>query len=201
MFISLSPPRPPQVLVKAGSEKEREYAAKIIPVRTNGNLLLCTLLLGNTVVNNSLSVLLADLTTGAVGIASSVFLVLVFGELIPQAAASRYGLFLGAHLVWLLRIFRAILLPVAWPISWILNRVMGREIGRIMNRQEFIKLVELHSEEQHRTRSTITPEDHTLVVGVLRYSQRTVGEVMTGYEKCYKLNVVRHWGGEGPRFV
>jgi Mg2+/Co2+ transporter CorB len=77
-----------QVLKEAGSENDQKYATKIIPVRSNGNLLICTLLLGNTIVNNSLSVLLADLTTGAVGIVSSVFLVLIFGELIPQAMDS-----------------------------------------------------------------------------------------------------------------
>lgn len=39
----------PQILEQGGDSKEREYAKSIIPVRERGNLLLCTLLLGNTV--------------------------------------------------------------------------------------------------------------------------------------------------------
>ena len=63
-----------KVLESAGDPKEREYAKRILPLRKHGNLLLCTLLLGNTLVNNALSILLADLTTGFVGLVISVFL-------------------------------------------------------------------------------------------------------------------------------
>ena len=40
-----------QILEEAGEPDERRYAAAIMPVRKRGNLLLCTLLLGNTLVN------------------------------------------------------------------------------------------------------------------------------------------------------
>ena len=40
-----------EILAEGGDEQEREYAKKIIPIRSKGNLLLCTLLLGNTIVN------------------------------------------------------------------------------------------------------------------------------------------------------
>ena len=49
-------------------------------VRKQGNLLLCTLLLGNTVINSAISILMADLTTGTIGLLSSTFLILIFGE-------------------------------------------------------------------------------------------------------------------------
>ena len=40
-----------EILAEGGDEQEREYAKKIIPIRSKGNLLLCTVLLGNTMVN------------------------------------------------------------------------------------------------------------------------------------------------------
>jgi metal transporter CNNM len=63
-----------KVIESAGDPKEREYAKQILPLRRRGNLLLCTLLLGNTLVNNAVSILLADLTSGIVGLIASVFL-------------------------------------------------------------------------------------------------------------------------------
>ena len=36
------------ILAQAGEPDERKYAKAILPVRSKGNLLLCTLLLGNT---------------------------------------------------------------------------------------------------------------------------------------------------------
>lgn len=65
------------VIVTAGALTPAVPAA----VRRQGNLLLCTLLLGNTVINSAISILLADLTTGAIGLVVATFSILIFGEL------------------------------------------------------------------------------------------------------------------------
>lgn len=57
---------------------------KIQPVRADGNLLLCTLLLGNVAVNALLSIVMAQLTSGLVGFALATVIITIFGEIIPQ---------------------------------------------------------------------------------------------------------------------
>lgn len=60
------------------------FSQKIQPVRADGNLLLCTLLLGNVAVNALLSIVMAELTSGLVGFALATVIITIFGEIIPQ---------------------------------------------------------------------------------------------------------------------
>ena len=72
------------VLAESGEEKEKRRAKKILPVRKNGNLLLCTLLLGNVLVNSALSIFMSEMTGGILGLITSTFFIVIFGEIIPQ---------------------------------------------------------------------------------------------------------------------
>jgi metal transporter CNNM len=60
-----------KIISTTGTDNEKEYAKKIMPVRRLGNYLLCSLLLGNVLVNSSLTILLDDLTSGLVAIIGS----------------------------------------------------------------------------------------------------------------------------------
>lgn len=73
-----------QILRNTGDERERKYAAKIQPVRDHGNFLLCSILLGNVLVNSTFTILLDGLTSGLIAVISSTLLIVVFGEITPQ---------------------------------------------------------------------------------------------------------------------
>lgn len=68
---------------------------KIQPVRADGNLLLCTLLLGNVAVNALLSIVMAQLTSGLVGFALATVIITIFGEIIPQVGNAMIALCLS----------------------------------------------------------------------------------------------------------
>jgi hypothetical protein len=77
-------------IVMAGDDLEAaKYAKKIYPVRKDSILLLCTLLLGNAAVNSLFS---AEIFDGLVGYLLSTGLIVVFGEIIPQAYARKVKL-------------------------------------------------------------------------------------------------------------
>lgn len=73
-----------KIYENTGTENEKRYAKAITPVRNHGNYLLCTLLLGNVLVNSSLTILLDDLTSGLVAVIGSTVGIVIFGEIIPQ---------------------------------------------------------------------------------------------------------------------
>lgn len=85
------------ILKVSGTASEKKAAAAIEPIRKNGHLLLVTLLLVNTVVNETLPILFDALEFhGLASVLLSTALIVVFGEILPQAVCSRYGLQIGA---------------------------------------------------------------------------------------------------------
>lgn len=73
-----------KILKNTGTGKERRYAAKIQPVRDHGNFLLCSILLGNVLVNSTFTILLDSLSSGLIAVVSSTILIVLFGEITPQ---------------------------------------------------------------------------------------------------------------------
>lgn len=64
-------------------EKLAKLAKTILPLRTRGNLLLSTILLGNIAVNSALAILMAGFTSGIVGLLVSTFIIVIVGEIVP----------------------------------------------------------------------------------------------------------------------
>ena len=130
-----------KIVVSCGGIWEKRFARVIHPIRKHGNYLLCTLLLGNVLVNSAFTILLDDLTSGAIAIAASTITIVIFGEIIPQAICNRYGLFVGAVTLPLTVTFMVLTFPLSFPISKILDCILGEELGTNYKREELLELV------------------------------------------------------------
>ena len=109
------------------------YAKKIQPLRAQGNLLLCTLLLGNVAVNVVIPLAMASIpgSSGVIGgILSTIFIVIV-GEIVPQAMCSREALYYGSQSVSLVWIILYALFIITYPIAKTLDYVLGDEVGTV----------------------------------------------------------------------
>ncbi|KAG2230416.1 hypothetical protein INT48_007258, partial [Thamnidium elegans] len=85
------------ILEIAGTPQQKYYASRIIPIRKNGHILLTTLLLTNTVLNETLPILFDGIfSTGFISVIVSTALLVMFSEIIPQAIFSKHGLAIGA---------------------------------------------------------------------------------------------------------
>eukprot|EP01119_Soliformovum_irregulare_P008065 TRINITY_DN2087_c0_g1_i3.p1 TRINITY_DN2087_c0_g1~~TRINITY_DN2087_c0_g1_i3.p1 ORF type:complete len:384 (+),score=101.88 TRINITY_DN2087_c0_g1_i3:378-1529(+) len=173
-----------EIVRKAGTEKERKYAEKIIPVIERHHLLLVSLLLSNAVAMEALPLFIDRISTPAVAIILSVTAVLVFGEIIPQAVVLRYGLAVGAKLAWLCKLLMVVLWIVAWPISKILDWILGNH-HKVFERNELIEFVDLHSEAHS---GPLTTEETQVLKGVLGLQDKTVEQCMTPIEEVYMID-------------
>lgn len=125
-------------------EQNAIYAKRILPLRKKGNLLLCTILLGNVAVNSILSIIMADLTSGLAGMLITTAIVLVFGEVLPQAACSRYALLIGAHTMWILQLMVWLTIPITFPLSAIFDKVIGEEVSSNYNKNKMKQLFKIY---------------------------------------------------------
>ena len=100
---------------------------------------MCSILLGNVMVNSLLSILMADIAGGIIALISSTALIVIFGEIVPQAICSRHGVKAGAYLSWLLWMTIVVTFIFAYPISAILDKVLGEEAGMIMTKGKMKK--------------------------------------------------------------
>lgn len=158
-----------KILCNTGEEKEREYARVIQPVRNHGNFLLCSILLGNVLVNSTFTIILDGLTSGLVAVVMSTIAIVLFGEITPQvllvlinsnkkkslinfiyfcnvkAICSRHGLAVGAKTIWITKGIMLITSPLSWPVSKVLDLILGEEIGNVYNRERLKELVRVSS--------------------------------------------------------
>jgi hypothetical protein len=173
-----------EIVMAGDDEKYADMARKIYPVRDRGNLLLCTLLLGNVAVNALLSILLADKAGGIIGFLASTFLIVIFGEIIPQAACSRYALEIGSRVVPLVRVIIFFFYPISFPMAWALDKALGQELATTYSNAEMLKLLQIHVQEEK-----IDPDTAKSMTGALKYRDMAVRDVMTPLENTYMLSM------------
>lgn len=162
--------------LKRKAELKDKQAKKVLRVRSRGNLLLTTLLLGNVAVNAVLAIFLGSIASGVVAGFLATGLIFMFGEIIPQAVISRHALAFGAKTAWIVRILIILFYPVAAPIAWSLDKLLGEEMPSVYSRHELMKVIEEHEGSHH---SDIDKDEERIVKGALTYSDKTAADVMT----------------------
>ncbi|GAA5958047.1 hypothetical protein JCM8115_001112 [Rhodotorula mucilaginosa] len=126
-----------QVLSKTGNEKQRKAAQKVLPLRSNGHLLLITLLIANMLFNETLPVIAESVMGGGIqAVVASTVLVIIFAEIIPQTVCSRFGLQIGAAMVPFVRVIIYVFFVVAWPVAKLLEFLLGAHEGIVYRRAE-----------------------------------------------------------------
>ncbi|KAJ4705943.1 DUF21 domain-containing protein [Melia azedarach] len=177
-----------EVLMKAGQPQDRKNAAKILPIVKNQHLLLCTLLIGNALAMEALPIFLDALLPAWGAILISVTLILAFGEIIPQAVCSRYGLSVGAKLSVLVRLIVIVLFPVAYPISKLLDWLLGKRHSALLRRAELKTLVDMHGNEAGKG-GELTHDETTIITGALDMTQKTVKDAMTPISRIFAVDI------------
>lgn len=165
--------------------KQKKKNAKVVQyLKRNPRKLLTTILIGNNVVNIGASALATALAINAfgsigTGIATGVMtlLILIFGEIIPKAFATKYAEAYSLKFAWLIKILMFIL----WPIVWVLDKFTGLIMGfgkskgePTVTEEEVKTMAEMSVKE-----GGLEQEEQELIEKVFQFNDITAEDVMT----------------------
>jgi metal transporter CNNM len=177
-----------EVLKRSGTHHQRRCAARIHPVIENPHRLLVTLLVCNAIAAEALPLVLDRLTDPITAVIISVTVVLLFGEIIPQAACSAYGLEIGALSAPFVRVLMFLTSPLNIPIAWVLDRVLGHRQTALFRRGELKALVDIHGQGQ-AFGGQLSPDEVRIIKGALDLTHKRAKAAMTPLDMVFMLSL------------
>jgi metal transporter CNNM len=172
-----------QVLQNSGTDKEQKYARKIESVRRHGNYVLCTLLLGNALINAALAVWMCQIL-GMTWLSTIIcaFGIFFIGEILPHSVASRHGLAIASKTIWVTRLLMVLSFPISYPISKLLDFILHQEISNFYTREKLLEMLRV-TDPYH----DLVKEELNIIQGALELRTKTVEDVLTPLTDCFML--------------
>ncbi|KAK9826092.1 hypothetical protein WJX81_001533 [Elliptochloris bilobata] len=176
-----------EVLRRSGTPQEQAWAARIEPVVRRPHFLLVTLVLCNAACTETLPIFLDRLADPVTAILLSITVVLIFGEIIPQAVCARYGLAVGAYSAWFVQALMALTSPLSYPLSRLLDWVLGSDNTGIFRRTQLKAMLDIHGVEEGLG-GDLTADEIGIIRGALDLSHKTAAACMTPFDKVFMLS-------------
>lgn len=159
-------------------------AIKVFPLRKNMHLTLASILLTNVAVISATSLVLEHKLSGLIAGLLSTVLIVVFGEVIPQAIFAKKALAFASFFSPILKIMIIMTYPISKPLQLILDRLVGHQAHPLQTRHELGLLITEHL--GHKS-SELDEDEVEIMRGALSLSEKRVREIMTKLEKVYWL--------------
>jgi metal transporter CNNM len=135
-----------ELRMTTGTDEEKKYATKVLPILAQRHWLLVTLLLMNAFAMETLPIFLDKIVPEYLAIIISVSLVLLFGEVIPQAICTGPDQVKIASMVApLTRFLMYVSSPISLPFAKLLDHLLGEHHKSRFLNNDLKALIELHT--------------------------------------------------------
>jgi len=176
-----------EVMRRTGTEHERKCAERIAPVVANQHLLLVTLLLCNAFAAEALPLVIDRMANPVVAIILSMTVLLIMGEIVPQAICKSHALEIGAACTPLVRVLIFVCCPISWPIAKLLDYLLGEGHAAMFRRRQLEEFVDIHGEDEGLG-GELTLAEINIIKGALKFSEKVAKEAMTPINKVFMLS-------------
>lgn len=157
-------------------------AKQVLPFRRNYHLTLASILLVNVAVVSATSLVLESVMSGIFAGLLSTLLIVIFGEITPQALFSQRAL---AFCGWLSPVMRLMIIftyPVSKPLQLVLDKMFGHATHALQSRHELGLVITEHIANKS---SELDEDEIEIMRGALQLSEKRVKEIMTPIEQVY----------------
>jgi metal transporter CNNM len=161
-----------------------KYAKIVLPLRRKSHLVLSAILLTNVGAVSATSLVLNHHLYGLLAGLITTLLIVVLGEIIPQALFVRRALHFVGKLVPFLKIIVILTYPFSKPLQLLLDRMFKGESTQLQSRHELGIMIAEHLGTKE---SELDEDEVEIIKGALQLSEKRVGTIMTPMKNVYWL--------------
>jgi len=159
-------------------------ARRVLPLRRRYHLTLSSILFANVAVVSASTLNLEQAYNGLIAGVVTTILMVVFGEVLPQAIFVKSALRFCGFFAPLIRFVTFITYPVSKPLSMALDRMIGIEGRSLHSRLELGMLI---GEHKLGNESELDEDEVEIIQSALQLSEKQVREIMRPIESVYWL--------------
>jgi metal transporter CNNM len=168
-------------------------AKRVLPLRRNTHLTLASILLANVAAVSACSLVLDQRLNGWLAGLFSTLLIVVFGEVIPQAMFAKSPLAWSSRFAPLLRLMRVVTYVISKPLQLLLDKLFPRQRAKLQSRQELGLLI---TEHLTNAASELDEDEIEIMRGALSLSEKRVRDITTDIRHTYWLTLDTELTGE-----
>jgi metal transporter CNNM len=159
-------------------------AARVLPLRSNSHLTLASILLTNIAAVSATSLVLSQKLEGLVAGLLSTLLIVIFGEVLPQALFSKNPLAWSSFFAPVLKTMTVVTFVVSKPLQLLLDQLFPHEHARLQSRRELGLMIAEHLGTKE---SELDEDEVEIIRGALQLSEKRVRDIMTDIRHTYWL--------------
>jgi len=161
-------------------------AKRVYPFRKNAHLSLAAILLSNVAFASATALVLGNALNGFIAGIISTLLLVIFGELAPQALFAKHALRICSLLTPLLKLMVIVTYPASKPLQLLMDRLFGTHDGAGLHSRRELGL--MMSEHVNHEDSELDDDEVEIIRGALLLSEKQVVDIMTPMESVYWLS-------------
>ena len=159
-------------------------AQRVLPLRINTHLTLASILLSNVAAVSACSLVLDRRLNGWIAGGLSTLLIVILGEVLPQAMFAKNPLAWSSRFAPVLFYMRVITYPISKPLQFMLDRLFPQQHPKLQSRSELGLLINEHLSDDS---SEMDDDELSIMRGALALSEKRVRDIMTPIRQTYWL--------------